>query len=121
MSQARLLWAYAMLGERMGGACLAALVGQARAELQRFSLPDLTLMLWSLCISQVRHCPSNAKLSWPSCQQQSSCCCYCCRVGFWLRAACSSIGGCTARILTSCVIFGEAWKLHKSLAPQVCH
>ena len=53
MSQTRLLWASAMLGERMGNACMAALVGQARAELQRFSVGDLTLMLWSLCIAQV--------------------------------------------------------------------
>lgn len=68
MSQARLLWAYAMLGERMGGACLAALVGQARAELQRFSVGDLTVMLWSLGIAQVCYCLGRAKLVWQSCQ-----------------------------------------------------
>ena len=66
MSQARLLWAYAMLGERMGSACLAAVVGHARAELQRCSVGELTLMLWSLCIAQARYCLGHAKLSKPS-------------------------------------------------------
>lgn len=49
-----------MLGERMGGACLAALVGQARMELQHFSVGELTLMLWSLCVAQVCFCPGRA-------------------------------------------------------------
>ena len=45
--------AYAALGERMGDGCLAALVGQARKELQRFGVQGLGMMLWSLCIVQV--------------------------------------------------------------------
>lgn len=47
------LWAYASLGERMSGACLAELVGQARKELQHFSVQNLTMVLWSLCFFQV--------------------------------------------------------------------
>ena len=47
------LWAYAALGVRMGDACLAAMVGQARKELQRFHVQGLAMMLWSLCILQV--------------------------------------------------------------------
>lgn len=46
-------WAYAALGMRMGNACLAALVGQARKELQHFHEQNLAMMLWSLCIVQV--------------------------------------------------------------------
>ena len=48
-----ILWAYASLGEHMGGACRAALVGQAQKELQHFSVQALTTVLWSLCILQV--------------------------------------------------------------------
>ena len=48
-----ILWAHASLGERMGGACLAALLGQARKELKQFSERQLISLLWSLCIAQV--------------------------------------------------------------------
>ena len=47
------LWAYAALGVPMGAACQAALVGQARKELQQFHEQDLAMTLWSLCIVQV--------------------------------------------------------------------
>ena len=48
-----MLWAYASLGMHMGDACVAALVGQARRELQHFQQRSLAMMLWSLCIVQV--------------------------------------------------------------------
>ena len=48
-----MLWAYASLGMHMGNACLAALVGQARKELQRFGVQELAMTLWSLCVVQV--------------------------------------------------------------------
>ena len=53
MLQAMTFWAYAALGVRMGDACLAALVGQARKELQHFHEQNVAMMLWSLCIVQV--------------------------------------------------------------------
>ena len=46
-------WAYAALGERMGAACLAALLEQARRELRLFKVGHVTMVLWSLCVMQV--------------------------------------------------------------------
>ena len=69
MLQAMILWAYATLGERMGDACLAALVGQARKEMQHFSVQNLAMVLWSLCVAQVsREASARAPtlLCWPA-------------------------------------------------------
>ena len=46
--QANFLWAYAMLGERMGGSCSAALAANALTLLPRFTTQQLGNTAWAL-------------------------------------------------------------------------
>ena len=46
--QANFLWAYAILGERMDGRCLAALASKALTLLPRFSAQELSNTAWAL-------------------------------------------------------------------------
>ena len=52
--QANFLWAYATLGEPMGGACLAALAAQAQRQLPRFKEQNLSNMAWALATMGAR-------------------------------------------------------------------
>ncbi|KAK9831465.1 hypothetical protein WJX81_008090 [Elliptochloris bilobata] len=47
------LWAWATLGEQLGGACLAALVKQAQKELPRFNSQNLANTAWALATMRV--------------------------------------------------------------------
>ena len=46
-AQANFLWAYATLGERMGGASLEALAAQAQKQLPQFNSQNVANMMWA--------------------------------------------------------------------------
>ena len=46
-AQANFVWAYAMLDERMGAACLKALAAQAQKQLPQFEAQNLANMMWA--------------------------------------------------------------------------
>lgn len=60
MLQAAVLWAYATLGERMGGACLEALAAQAQKRLPCFEALHVAMMLWAY--AELQHNPGAALL-----------------------------------------------------------
>ena len=46
-AQTMCLWAYATLGERVSGACLAALAAEAEKQLPRYDAQHVANMLWA--------------------------------------------------------------------------
>ena len=60
MLQVMFLRAYAMLGARMGSACLEALAAHAQKQLPRFEAKSMVNMLWAF--AKLKHKPGAALL-----------------------------------------------------------